>query len=66
MQPNMQVATIDHAMWFHREFRMDEWILYAVDSPSASGGRGLVRGQFFNQDGVLIASTMQEGLIRQR
>jgi len=66
MQPNMQVATIDHAMWFHREFKMDEWILYAVDSPSASGGRGLVRGQFFNQDGVLIASTMQEGLIRQR
>lgn len=66
MQPNMQVATIDHAMWFHREFRMDEWILYAIDSPSASGGRGLVRGQFFNQDGVLIASTMQEGLIRQR
>jgi len=66
MQPNMQVATIDHAMWFHRDFRMDEWILYAVDSPSASGGRGLVRGQFFNQDGVLIASTMQEGLIRQR
>ncbi|PAJ73811.1 acyl-CoA thioesterase II [Pseudoalteromonas sp. NBT06-2] len=66
MQPNMQVATIDHAMWFHREFKMDEWILYAVDSPSASGGRGLVRGQFFNQGGVLIASTMQEGLIRQR
>lgn len=60
----MQVATIDHAMWFHREFRMDDWILYAVDSPSASGGRGLVRGQFFNQQGQLIASTMQEGVIR--
>ena len=66
LHPNFQIATVDHAMWFHREFRMDEWILYAIDSPSASGGRGLVRGQFFNQDGVLIASTMQEGLIRQR
>ncbi|SFD36294.1 acyl-CoA thioesterase II [Pseudoalteromonas denitrificans] len=66
MQPDMQVATIDHAMWFHRDFRMDEWILYAIDSPSASGSRGLVRGQFFNQQGVLIASTMQEGLIRKR
>jgi acyl-CoA thioesterase-2 len=53
-------------MWFHRDFRMDEWILYAIDSPSASGSRGLVRGQFFNQQGVLIASTMQEGLIRKR
>ncbi|MBE0364785.1 acyl-CoA thioesterase II [Pseudoalteromonas ulvae UL12] len=64
LQPDMQVATIDHAMWFHREFRMDEWILYAVDSPTASGARGLVRGQFFNQKGQLIASTMQEGVIR--
>ncbi len=64
-QPDMQVATIDHAMWFHRAFRLDEWILYAIDSPSASGGRGLVRGQFFNQQGVLVASTIQEGVIRQ-
>ncbi|EKE82934.1 acyl-CoA thioesterase II [Idiomarina xiamenensis] len=65
-QPNMQVATIDHAMWFHREFRLDDWLLYAIDSPSASGGRGLVRGQFFNRAGKLVASTAQEGVIRQR
>ncbi len=64
LQPDMQVATIDHAMWFHREFRLDDWILYAIDSPSASGGRGLVRGQFFNLDGELVASTIQEGVIR--
>ena len=57
----MQVATIDHSMWFHREFRLDDWLLYVVDSPSASGGRGLVRGQFFTRDGVVVASTMQEG-----
>ncbi|MCF6436553.1 acyl-CoA thioesterase II [Pseudoalteromonas sp. MMG022] len=66
MQPNMQVATIDHAMWFHRPFRMDDWILYSVDSPSASNGRGLVRGQFFNREGELVASTIQEGVMRQR
>lgn len=64
LEPGLQVATIDHAMWFHREFRLDDWILYAVDSPSASGGRGLVRGQFFNLAGELIASTIQEGVIR--
>jgi acyl-CoA thioesterase-2 len=66
MHPNMQVATIDHAMWFHRPFRMDEWMLYSVDSPSASNGRGLVRGQFFNRNGELVASTIQEGVMRQR
>ena len=64
MAPNMQVATIDHAMWFHEDFRFDDWLLYAVDSPSASGARGLVRGQFFNRAGTLVASTMQEGVIR--
>jgi acyl-CoA thioesterase-2 len=64
MAPTMQVATIDHAMWFHQDFRFDDWLLYAVDSPSASGARGLVRGQFFNRAGVLVASTMQEGVIR--
>lgn len=64
MAPNMQVATIDHAMWFHHDFRFDEWLLYAVDSPVASGGRGLVRGQFFNRAGTLVASTIQEGVIR--
>jgi acyl-CoA thioesterase-2 len=60
----MQVASLDHAMWFHRPFRMDEWLLYSIDSPSASGARGLARGRFFTRDGVLVASTAQEGLIR--
>jgi acyl-CoA thioesterase-2 len=64
LSPRMQVASLDHAMWFHRPFRFDEWLLYVVDSPSASSARGLVRGQFFTQDGTLVASTMQEGLIR--
>jgi len=64
LQPNMQVATIDHSMWFHRPFKMDEWILYDMDSTSASGGRGFVKGQFFNQKGELIASAAQEGVIR--
>lgn len=65
-QPNFQLATIDHSMWFHRPFRIDEWLLYCIDSPSASGGRGLVKGQIFNQAGLLVASTMQEGVMRQR
>ncbi|KPA52560.1 acyl-CoA thioesterase II [Photobacterium lucens] len=64
--PKMQVATIDHAMWFHRPFKMDEWLLYAIDSPSASGSRGIVRGEIYNQKGELVASAVQEGLIRQR
>ena len=65
-QKPIQVASLDHAMWFHRPFRMDEWLLHSVDSPSASGARGLVRGQIFNQNGDLVASTVQEGLIRDR
>ncbi len=65
LTPGLQVASLDHAMWFHRDFRMDDWLLYAIDSPSASGSRGLVRGQFF-QAGQLVASTMQEGLVRDR
>lgn len=64
--PGMQVASIDHAMWFHRPFRCDEWLLYVIDSPSASGGRGLVRGQVYGSNGDLVASTAQEGLIRRR
>lgn len=66
MQPNIQVATIDHAMWFHHDFRLDDWLLYVVDSPAASEGRGLVRGQFFTTDGKLVASTIQEGVMRER
>ena len=60
----VQMASLDHAMWFHRAFRIDEWLLYAMESPNASGGRGLARGQFFTRDGKLVASTAQEGLIR--
>jgi acyl-CoA thioesterase-2 len=62
----MQVASIDHVMWFHRPFRADEWLLHVMDSPTASGARGLVRGRVFTEDGRLVASTAQEGLIRQR
>lgn len=62
--PNVQMASLDHALWFHRPFRADDWLLYSLDSPSAQGSRGLARGQFFTRDGVLVASTAQEGLIR--
>ena len=65
-QREMQVASLDHSIWFHRPFRMDDWLLYSIDSPSASGGRGFCRGQIFNQDGLLVASVAQEGLIRKR
>jgi len=58
------MASLDHAMWFHRDFRADEWILYAQDSPSASGGRGLGRGLMFSHSGELVASVVQEGVIR--
>ncbi len=60
----LTVASIDHAMWFHRSPRVDEWLLYATDSPSASGARGFSRGSVFARDGRLIASTSQEGLLR--
>lgn len=66
MSENMQVVTIDHSMWFHRDFRLDDWLLYVIDSGSASGSRGLVRGRFFTRDGKMVATTMQEGLIRNR
>ena len=64
LDPHVQVASIDHAMWFDRKFRIDDWLLYACEGVSASGARGLARGRFFTADGVLVASTMQEGLIR--
>jgi acyl-CoA thioesterase-2 len=60
----LMTASLDHAMWFHRPFRVDEWILFAQDSPSAGGSRGFNRGMMFTQDGTLIASVAQEGLIR--
>lgn len=61
---NVQLASLDHAMWFHRSFRLDEWLLYSMESPNAAGARGLARGEFFSTDGRLVASTAQEGLIR--
>jgi acyl-CoA thioesterase-2 len=60
----LMMASLDHAMWFHRRFRADEWLLYAQDTPSASGGRGLARGLVFTEAGELVASVVQEGLIR--
>ncbi len=64
MRDSVMMASLDHALWFHREVKMDEWLLYAMDSPSACGARGLSRGQVFTQDGMLVASTAQEGLMR--
>jgi acyl-CoA thioesterase-2 len=61
---NVQLASLDHAMWFHRPFRLDEWLLYSMESPNAAGARGLALGQFFTRDGRLVASTAQEGLVR--
>jgi acyl-CoA thioesterase-2 len=63
---DLQAASLDHAMWFHRPFRADEWLLYSEDSPSASGARGFNRGSLFARDGRLVASVAQEGLIRVR
>ena len=60
----VQMASLDHGMWFHRPVRVDDWLLYAMDSPSSSGARGLARGQIFSRDGTLVASTAQEGLVR--
>jgi acyl-CoA thioesterase-2 len=63
---DLQVPSIDHAMWFHRPPRIEDWVLYAQDSPSASGGRGFTRGLLFARDGRLLASVAQEGLMRPR
>ena len=61
---NIQAASLDHALWFHRPFRADEYLLYTMDSPSATGGRGFSRGSFYTRDGELVASTAQESLLR--
>jgi acyl-CoA thioesterase II len=61
---NVMLASIDHAMWFHRAMRVDDWLLYIIDSPSASGARGFSRGSIFTREGRLVASTAQEGLMR--
>ena len=62
----IQMASLDHAMWFHRPFRVDEWLLYSIDSPSASGARGFTRGNIFDREGKLVASVVQEGLLREQ
>jgi acyl-CoA thioesterase-2 len=62
--PTLAIASVDHAMWFHRSVRVDDWLLYAIDSPSASGARGFARGSVFARDGRLVASAAQEGLMR--
>jgi acyl-CoA thioesterase-2 len=64
VSPQLVIASIDHAMWFHRAVRVDDWLLYSTDSPSASGARGFARGSVFSRDGRLVASTCQEGLVR--
>jgi acyl-CoA thioesterase-2 len=64
--PCVQVASLDHALWLHRAFRVDDWLLYAQESPSASGARALTRGEIFTRDGRLVASVAQEGLVRRR
>ena len=64
MTPNFQVATIDHSIWFHRPFKMDEWLLYVIESPTSSNTRGLVRGEIYNRQGHLVASAVQEGVMR--
>lgn len=64
--PDIQAASLDHAIWFHRPFKADEWLLYAHDSPSSSGARGFSRGSVYTREGLLVASVAQEGLIRPR
>jgi acyl-CoA thioesterase-2 len=66
MTPGLKMATIDHAIWWHRHVRADEWLLYVQRSPSASGGRGLTHGQVFDRAGDLVATVTQEGMIRAR
>lgn len=65
-QPTMQVASLDHALWFHRNLKMDDWHLYVQESPWSGGARGFSRGSIYSRDGVLVASVAQEGLIRRR
>ena len=60
----MVVASIDHAMWFHRALRVDDWLLYSIESPVAAGARGFAHASIFRRDGLLVASTAQEGLVR--
>lgn len=66
LKPTLVMASIDHALWFHRTLRVDDWLLYAMESPSASGARGFARASVFARDGRLVASAAQEGLVRSR
>mgnify|MGYP001812422971 CR=1 FL=1 len=66
IQGNLMLASLDHAMWFHRDFSLDDWLLYTCDSPSTQGGRGLSRGMIYDRRGRLVASTAQEGVVRVR
>jgi acyl-CoA thioesterase II len=65
-RPDIQVASLDHSLWLHRPFRMDDWLLYVIDSPTAYGARGFARGSIYTRDGELVASVAQEGLTRPR
>jgi acyl-CoA thioesterase-2 len=64
--PSLMLASLDHSIWFHRHFRADDWLLYAQDSPISGGGRAFCRGTLFTRSGELVASTTQEGLVRER
>ena len=64
--PRFLIASLDHSVWFHRPFRIDDWLLYVSDSPVSAGGRGFARGTFFTRDGQIVASTAQEGVMRRR
>jgi acyl-CoA thioesterase-2 len=66
LQPDLQIASLDHALWFHGGLHMNDWLLYAMESPWAGNARGLAHGRIFTRDGRLVASVAQEGLIRQR
>ena len=65
-EPDFMAASLDHAIWFHRPFRADEWLLYAQDGPNLHGSRGFARGLVYRSDGTLVASVAQEGLVRLR
>ena len=62
--PALRTTSLDHALWLHRDFRMDDWVLFELDSPVSGGGRGLGRGLLYTRDGELVASCVQEGLMR--
>jgi hypothetical protein len=66
VQPNIQIASLDHALWFHGNLRMDDWLLYDMESPCSGNARGLALGRIFSRDGRMVASVTQEGLIRER